>query len=89
MDPKDAAMILLMFIVFGVPALALAARLVSKPILDAIERFREGVTVSAHPLTDPRIEALEADVARLTDQVHQLTQSETFHRELMAGKTDR
>ena len=84
MDPKDAAMIVLMFIVFGVPALALAARLVIRPMLEAIDRFREGVAVSSR-LPDPRVEALEAEISRLSAEVRRLSESEAFHRQLLAA----
>jgi hypothetical protein len=82
MDPKDAALLLLMFIVFGAPALALAARLAIRPILDAIDRLREGVAGSAR-LPDPRVQALEAEVARLSRDVQRLSESEAFHRQLL------
>jgi len=83
MDPKDAAMIVLMFIVFGVPALALAARLVIRPVLEAIDRFREGVAVAPRQ-PDTRVEVLEAEVARLSTEVERLSESEAFHRQLLA-----
>ena len=91
MDPKDAALLVLMFIVFGAPALALAARLAIRPLLDAIDRFKEGVAVTPR-LPDPRIQALEAEVSRLSKEVKQLTEAEAFHRQLLAdpaneGKT--
>jgi hypothetical protein len=84
MDPKDAALLVLMFIVFGAPALALAARLAIRPILDAIDRFREGVAVSSR-LPDPRVETLEAEVSRLSKEVERLSEAEAFHRELLPG----
>jgi hypothetical protein len=82
MDPKDAAMIVLMFVVFGAPALALAARLTIRPVLEAIDRFREGVAVSSRA-PDPRVDALEAEVSRLTSEVQRLSESEAFHRQLL------
>ena len=86
MDPKDAAMIVLMFVVFGAPALALAARLAIKPMLDAIDRFREGVALSPR-LPDPRVDVLEAEIARLDREVARLTESEAFHRQLASTTT--
>jgi hypothetical protein len=82
MDPKDAAMIVLMFVVFGAPALALAARMTIRPLLDAMDRFREGVTVSSRN-PDPRVDALEAEVVRLSREVERLSESEAFHRQLL------
>jgi HAMP domain-containing protein len=81
MDPKDAALLVLMFVVFGAPALALAARLTIRPLLDAIDRFREGVAVSSRT-PDPRVSALEAEVTRLSAEVQRLSESEAFHRQL-------
>ena len=82
MDPKDAALIVLMFIVFGAPALAVAARLTIRPLLEAIDRFREGVAVSSR-VPDPRVDALEAEVKRLAGEVQRLAESEAFHRQLL------
>ena len=87
MDPKDAAMIVLMFVVFGAPALALAARLTIRPVLEAIERFREGVAVSSR-LPDPRVDTLEAEVKRLSVEVERLSESEAFHRQLLETRAN-
>lgn len=84
MDPKDAALLVLMFIVFGAPALALAARLAIRPTLDAIDRLREGVALTSR-LPDPRVEVLEAEVRRLSKEVQRLSESEAFHQQLMAA----
>ncbi len=85
MDPKDAALLVLMFIVFGAPALALAARLAIRPTLDAIDRLREGVALTSR-LPDPRVEVLEAEVRRLSKEVQRLSESEAFHQQLMAAR---
>ena len=61
MDPKDAALLILMFIVFGAPALALAARLVMRPILEVMKGIRENVAATSR-LPDPRVDALQAEV---------------------------
>jgi hypothetical protein len=74
-------MIVLMFVVFGAPALALAARLVIRPVIEALDRFGKGVTVSSLP--DPRVDALETEVHRLTKEVSRLSESEAFHRQLL------
>ena len=84
MDPKDAALLVLMFVVFGAPALALAARLAIKPILDAIDRLKEGVAVSSRT-PDPRVEVLAAEVDRLSREVSRLSEWEAFHRQLLQG----
>lgn len=87
MDPKDAAMIVLMFVVFGAPALALAARLTIRPVLEAIDRLREGVAVSSR-LADPRVDTLQAEVIRLSKEVQRLSESEAFHRQLLETPSD-
>lgn len=85
METRDAVLLILMFVVFGAPALALAARLAIRPILDAIDRLKEGVT-STSRLTDPRVEALAAEVNRLAKEVSRLSESEAFHRQLLSGR---
>ena len=82
MEPTDAALLVIMFIVFGIPALALAARLAMKPMLEAIDRVREGVAVSSRG-PDPKVQALEAEVARLSQEVQRLSEAEAFNRQLM------
>ena len=82
MEPADIALLALMFIVFGAPALALAARLTIRPLLEAIDRFREGVAVSSRA-PDPRVDALEAEVKRLSSEVERLSEFEAFHRQLL------
>jgi HAMP domain-containing protein len=88
MDPKDAALLLLMFIVFGAPALALAARLTIRPLLDAIDRFQKGVAVSSR-VPDPRVDALEGEVRRLSREVERLSESEAFHRQLREAPSNK
>ena len=82
MDPKDAALLILMFIVFGAPALALAARLVMRPILEVMKGIRENVAATSR-LPDPRVDALQAEVTRLTKEVQRLSEAEAFHRQLL------
>lgn len=78
---KDAAMLVLMFVVFGVPALALAARLAIRPVLDAIVTLRD--TAGSHHLgPDPRLIELEGEVSRLGHEVARLTEAQAFHRQL-------
>ncbi len=86
MDPKDAALLVLMFVVFGAPALALAARLTIRPLLEAIDRFREVAVTSRTP--DPRVDALQAEVSRLSAEVQRLSESEAFHRQLLEAPSN-
>lgn len=79
---KDAAMLILMFIVFGIPALAIAARLAIRPVLDAVLSLREAA--AARPLaTDHRLAELEAEVSRLALEVGRLNEAAAFDRQLI------
>lgn len=79
---KDAAMLVLMFVVFGATALALAARLAIRPVVDAIVRLRESLSATDPLAPDPRLAALEAEVSRLRFEVRRLSESEAFSRQL-------
>ena len=75
---EDAALLILMFIAFGVPALAIAARIAMRPFLEAVKHIRQ----HNPPPADPRVALLEAEVARLSQQVKQLADAESFARQL-------
>jgi len=78
---KDSAMLILMFLVFGVPAVAIAARIAMRPILDAIKQVRPH---AAAP-DDARVAQLEAEVRRLSGEVKRLAEVESFNRQLQEG----
>lgn len=83
---KDAAMLVLMFVVFGVPALALAARLAIRPVLDAVLSLRE--TAATHPRAlESRLAELEAELSHLYDEVARLTEAEAFDRRLIQARS--
>lgn len=89
MDPdtiQDYVMLLLMLLVFGVPAVAIAARLAIRPIVDAIVRLRE-ISGPNPALNDARVAALEAEVNRLSEEVQRLSEADTFNRQLNAPKS--
>lgn len=75
---KDSALLVLMFMVFGVPAVAIAARIAMRPMLDAIRQLRQ----HSVPPADPRIGQLEAEVRRLSGEVKRLSEVESFNRQL-------
>lgn len=86
MDPKDAVLLLIMFIVFAVPALALTARMVLKPIVDAIVRLRE--TSGAARVSDAvanRVLELEDEVRQLRASVTTLEQTVDFQQKLLSA----
>lgn len=84
MNINDAIILFLMFVVFGVTAIALAARLAIRPIVDAIVRLREHSATSVQPAPDPRVAVLEEEVRRLNVQVERLAEAEAFIRQLRA-----
>jgi hypothetical protein len=89
MDPdtiQDYILLLIMVLVFGVPAVAIAARLAIRPIVDAIVRLRE-ISGPNPALHDPRVAALEAEVNRLSQEVERLSEVDTFNRQLNAPKS--
>ena len=79
---KDAVMLFIMLLVFGVPAIAIAARLAIRPIVDAIIRLKEISAPAPPALNNARVEALEAEVNRLSMEVQRLNEAETFNRQL-------
>lgn len=79
---EDAAGLVFIFVVFGVPALAIAARLAIRPMVEAIVRLRESFAAAPVLSPDPRLAALEAEVTRLRLEVRRLSESEVFSRQL-------
>ena len=79
---KDAVMLFIMLLVFGVPAIAIAARLAIRPIVEAIVRLKEISAPAAPMLSNARVEALEAEVNRLSMEVQRLNEVDTFNRQL-------
>ncbi|MGH7474956.1 MAG: hypothetical protein ACRELD_01570 [Longimicrobiales bacterium] len=82
MDIKDAGLLFIMFVVFGAPALALAARLAIRPVVDAIVHLRESLAATDSRTRDRRLAALEAEVSSLGVEVRRLSESEGFSRQL-------
>lgn len=78
-------------IVFGVPAIGFAIRLVVKPIVDGYVRARElragaaaGVIAAPDPAQAQRILQLEAELASLREEVARLSAVESFYAQLQA-----
>jgi hypothetical protein len=83
---KDSAILVLMFIVFGAPALAIAARIAIKPIVEVIARVRDlSASANAVEAGSSRVEALEAEITRLSIEVERLKEAEAFTRQLGRG----
>lgn len=86
MDPKAAILLLIMFIVFAVPALALTARMVLKPIVDAIVRLREtSGTARVSDSVAGRVLELEDEVRQLRASVTTLEQTVDFQQKLLSA----
>ncbi|HEX6749822.1 MAG TPA: hypothetical protein VF092_21195 [Longimicrobium sp.] len=85
MDPKDAVMFVMMFIVFGVPALAITARLIMKPMVDSIIRLRESSAAVNDGLVERRMLQLEDDVSQLRASVAELEETVAFQQKLLTA----
>lgn len=85
----DPVLIPLTAIIFGIPAIALGARMIMKPLLDTWVRTREAKMAT---LTDPareeardrRIIEIEGELAALRQEVERLTAVESFYKQLQA-----
>ncbi|MFL5385454.1 MAG: hypothetical protein ACJ8GN_23275 [Longimicrobiaceae bacterium] len=86
MEPKEAVLLLIMFIVFCVPALAITARLVLKPMVDAIVRLREsGGNAQVSGSVANRVLELEDEVRQLRSTVGRLEETVDFQQKLLAA----
>ena len=79
---RDSVMLVLMFIVFGVPALAISTRIALKPVIEALVRLRDISAARGAVDSDPRLAALESEVSRLQAEVQRLSESEAFIHQL-------
>ncbi len=85
----DPNIIPIVAIVFGLPSIALAARWVMKPIIDAYVRGRE---LKARALADPgqlaaqerRIAELEGELGAMRQELDRLSAVESFYAQLQA-----
>ncbi len=85
MDPKDILPWIFGIIVFGVPAVALSVRIAARPLLEGLAHLRQAghpVAPAAEP--DPRVEALQGEVAALRERVDRLSAVEEFYAQLQA-----
>ena len=84
---NEVAMVLVTFIVLGIPILGLTARFALKPIVDSILRVREAFLEESRGLSvDPAdVERLEAEVRELRQEVRRLTEAAEFDRKLLGS----
>jgi len=85
MPAKDAFMFAMMFIVFGVPALAITARLIMKPMVDSIIRLRESSAAASNGLVERRMLELEDEVSQLRAGMAELEETVAFQQKLLTA----
>jgi hypothetical protein len=85
MDPKDAALLAIMAIVFGVPAIGISVRFALKPIVDSIIRLRESTAAVNDGAVERRVLQLQDEVAQLRASVSDLEETVAFQQKLLAA----
>jgi hypothetical protein len=70
----------------AIPLLAISARIALKPITQAIVHLRGGLSGEVTSFHGRRIQALEAEVESLKDEVGRLREVEQFHARLTEGR---
>jgi hypothetical protein len=86
---ENLTIVIVTGIVLGIPLVGITARMVIKPLVEALVRLREaGVTTGAQQqiLTDRRMTELQEEVASLRQNVERLMEAESFNRQLGAGQ---
>ena len=88
MDPKDAALLAIMAIVFGVPAIGISVRFALKPIVDSIIRLRESTASLGDGAVERRVLQLQDEVAQLRATVSDLEETVSFQQKLLAAPAE-
>ncbi len=85
MNPRDILPWIFGIIVFGVPAVAISVRIAARPLLEGLAHLRQaGHPVPSAPGPDPRIDALQGEMAALRERVDRLSAVEEFYAQLQA-----
>lgn len=84
MDPKDTALLFIMAIVFGVPAVGISIRMALKPIVDSIIRLRESTVSLNNGVVERRVLQLQDELAQLRATVSDLEETVSFQQKLLA-----
>ncbi len=85
MNPRDILPWIFGIIVFGVPAVALSVRIAARPLLEGLAHLRQaGHAPAPDALPDPRIDALQGEMAALRERVDRLGAVEDFYAQLQA-----
>ncbi|HUP90304.1 MAG TPA: hypothetical protein VM100_13180 [Longimicrobiales bacterium] len=87
MTPQDLVIIGGAFTVVFIPALALTARLIMRPLVDSIIRLRDTTPLQPpNPTNDPNeVRLLRQEVYELRQKMEHLEQVVEFERELSPG----
>lgn len=83
MDPKDFGLLVIMAMVFGVPAIGISVRFALKPIVDSIIRLRESSGAVNTGVVERRMLELEDEVAQLRASVSELEETVAFQQKLL------
>jgi hypothetical protein len=91
MDSHDIANVAFAAIIVGIPLLGITARLVLKPVVDALIRLREagmisGVAQQQQVLADRRLTDMQEEIHNLQQSMRRLVEAEAFNRQLGAGE---
>ena len=79
---------ILIFLAFVVPVLGLTARLVLKPIVDAILRLQQGFSqVTDAPQIQDRMRRMEQDIIALHAEVDRLAEVSSFHESVLDSRS--
>lgn len=89
MHSGDIAAMVVSFFILGVPIIGFTAKMVMKPMVDAIVRLREaGITgtTQQQALEQRQIVELQEEMQSLRRTVERLVEAESFNRQLGAGE---
>jgi hypothetical protein len=89
LESNDLAALIATFFVIGIPVMGFTARMVLKPVVDALVRLREAGMMGAtqqQGLEHRQIVELQEEVQSLRRIVERLAEAESFNRQLGAGE---
>ncbi len=93
MDSSDITGIIFGVMLIGIPMLGFTAKMVMRPLVDAIIRLREAGIMTGPAqqqqqmmIADPRLTELQEEVHSLQKAVQRLVDAEAFNRQLNAGE---
>jgi hypothetical protein len=83
---EDWAIVLVVFIVVGIPVMGLTARLAIQPLVESILRVREAfLEKPGSGASAAEVERLARDVQALREQVRLLSEATEFDRKLLGS----